>query len=176
MFEATELAAPPLAGAERCYVPARARTRGPIRTNEPPRRPLLPKHTGRWAHTRSVDGRGLPGSNHRRAAEPPPPLTWPGNAHNLRRETDRRSKHTSTQSQPHTETPARTLAAVQSSGTARHPSRATAPSTRTTKEARDWAIGGRHGQIRARMCGQPHLPHDAQIPDQRFTVTPARLP
>jgi len=63
-----------------------------------------------------------------------------------------------------------TLAAVRSPGTARHTSRATAPSTRTAKEARDWAIGGRHGEIRAGMCGLPHLPHDAQISDQRFTL------
>jgi len=44
-------------------------------------------------------------------------------------------------------------------------------STRTAKEARDWAIGGRHGEIRAGMCGLPHLPHVAQIPDQRFTLS-----
>ena len=70
----------------------------------------------------------------------------------------------------HTQRPPRTLAAVRSPGTARHASRATAPSIRTAKEARDWAIGGRHGEIRARMCKLPYLPHDAQIPDQRFTL------
>jgi len=80
--------APPLVDAERCYMPARARTRGPTRPNEPPRRPFPSTHTGRWAHARN-----------------PPPLTWPGDAQNLRRETARLSKHTSRQSQPHTETP-----------------------------------------------------------------------
>jgi len=74
--------------------------------------------------------------------------------------------------------PPRTLAAVRSPGAARNAGRASAPSTRTAKEARHWAIGGRHGQIRARMCGLPHLPHDAHIPDLRFTlglsVVPAR--
>ena len=146
-----------IVGAERCYMPARARTRGPTRPNEPPRRPLPSTHTGCWAHTRN------PPSPHmaRRRTQSPAGNGPPVKAH--------KQAITATHRDP-----PRRLAAVRSPGTARHASRATAPSTRTAKEARDWAIGGRHGEIRARMCGLQHLPHDPQIPDQRFTVLKAR--
>jgi len=147
-----------------------------------------PTGSHRTVHRRYTEGRhpGAPffartmGTGHTRAAwvgevspgattaVPLPPVTWPGSTHNLRRESARRSNQTSKQSQPHTDTP--TLAALRSAGTVRHASRAKARFTHTTKEARGWAIGGRHGQMCARMCGLPHFPHDAQIPDQNFTM------
>jgi len=156
-------------------MPARSRTRGPTRPNEPPRRPLPPTHTGRWAHTRSVGGQGLPSNNHRRAAEPPPPHMARQRTQSPAGNGPQVKSHKQAITATHRDPP-RTLAAVRSPGTARNASRATAPSIRTAKEARDWAIGGGHGEIRARMCRLPHLPHDAQIPDQRFTLPAFRHP
>jgi len=103
VFEATEPAAPPLAGAERCHSlcpRARARAGRPGQTSHPGAPSL--RSTRGAGHTHAAwAGKASPAAT---TAVPlnPPPLTWPGNAHNLRRETARRSNHTSRQSQPHT--------------------------------------------------------------------------
>ena len=169
MFDPSEPAASPIAGTKRLTLPARARTRGPTGPNEPPRRPVLPTRTGLMVNTRSVDGQGLLSSDHRHAAEHLPSSNGP-KTHTTSGGKRPAGNFTQAGNQSHTHRPLRTLAAVRSPGTARIASRATAPSTRTAEEERDWAICGRHGQIRARMCGLPHLSHDAQIPYQRITL------
>jgi len=140
-----------------------------VHRGQAPRRPFFPTHTGHWAHTRSVGGEGLPRSNHRRVA-PPPRTSHGGAAHTISGENRRAGQIRRASNHSHTQTPPRTLAALRSAGTVRHASRATARSTHTTKEARGWAIGGRHGQMCARICGLPHFPHDAQISDQNSTM------
>jgi len=167
VLEAAEPAAPPLAGGERCSMPVRERV-GRSRKTSHPDAPFLLTHMGRWVHTlrwraRSPQQQQPPGRSS-------PPLTWPGNAHNHRRETARLSNHTRRQSPPHIYVP-RTLGALRSPGTSRHARSVTAPSIRAATVARDWAIGSRHGQIRARMCRLPHLPHEARIPDHRLIST-----
>jgi len=122
---------------------------------------------GQTSHPGAPSHRRTRGAGHTHAT--PPPSHGPA-THKI--SGGKRPACQSTQAGNHSHTqrpPSRTLAAVRSPGTARHASRATAPSTRTAKEARHWAIGGRHGENRARMCGLQHLPHDPQIPDQRFT-------
>jgi len=131
----------------------------------------LTSHAHRTLGTHAQRGRG--GSPQE---QPPPCRSRPSHglaAHTISGENRRAGQIRRANNHSHTQAPPRTLAALRSAGTVRHASTATARSTHTTKEARGWAIGGRHGQMCARMCGLPHFPHDVQIPNQNFTMLPS---